>query len=121
MLAYHREKRSALTIVLKRTKKTTDYGIVITDSDGRIEKFLEKPSWSEVFTDTVNTGMYIIEPSHITRHIPEDEKFDFSLDLFPFYGKRKCRCTGSSLMTTGATWGTWPCTVMSTRTSSTAR
>jgi mannose-1-phosphate guanylyltransferase/phosphomannomutase len=89
MLAYHREKKSALTIILKRTKKPTDYGIVITDSDGRIEKFLEKPSWSEVFTDTVNTGMYIIEPSHITRYIPEDEKFDFSVDLFPLLRKKK--------------------------------
>ncbi len=83
ILAFHREKQSSLTIVLNRAKKPTDYGIVITDSSGQIEKFLEKPSWSEVYTDTVNTGMYIIEPSQIIPHIPDDEKFDFSLDLFP--------------------------------------
>lgn len=83
MLSYHREKKSSLTMVLTRAKRPTDYGIVITDADGRIERFLEKPSWSEVYTDTVNTGMYIIEPGHIISHIPEDEKFDFSLDLFP--------------------------------------
>lgn len=89
ILAYHREKKSSFTIVLKRAKKPTEYGIVVTDSDGRVEKFQEKPSWSEVFTDTANTGMYIIEPSHITKYIPEDEKFDFSLDLFPLLRKKK--------------------------------
>jgi len=83
ILSYHREKNSALTIVLNRAKKPTDYGIVITSPDGRIERFREKPSWSEVYTDTVNTGVYVIEPGQITPHIPEDEKFDFSLDLFP--------------------------------------
>ncbi|HPS58780.1 MAG TPA: sugar phosphate nucleotidyltransferase [Spirochaetota bacterium] len=83
ILKFHREKKSSLTVVLNRAKRPTDYGIVITDTDGRIEKFLEKPSWSEVYTDTVNTGMYIIEPADIVPYIPDDEKFDFSLDLFP--------------------------------------
>ncbi len=83
ILKFHQEKRSSLTLVLNRAKRPTDYGIVITGNDGRIEKFLEKPSWSEVYTDTVNTGMYIIEPEHILPYIPDDEKFDFSLDLFP--------------------------------------
>ncbi len=83
LLRFHREKKSPLTIVLTRVKTPTEYGIVITREDGTIEKFLEKPSWSEVFSDTVNTGMYIIEPEIINEYIPADSKFDFSLDLFP--------------------------------------
>lgn len=89
ILQFHREKQSSLTIVLNRTDKPTDYGVVITDAQGRIEKFLEKPSWSEVYSDTVNTGMYIIEPSHIKKFIPDEESSDFSLDLFPVLKKKK--------------------------------
>jgi mannose-1-phosphate guanylyltransferase/phosphomannomutase len=89
ILSYHREKKSSLTIALKRVPKPTDYGIVKIDSEGRIEKFLEKPSWGEVFTDTVNTGIYVIEPRDIAKFIPDDEEFDFSLDLFPLLRKKK--------------------------------
>jgi len=89
ILKFHREKESSVTIVLNRTNKPTDYGVVITDSHGRIERFLEKPSWSEIFSDTVNTGMYVIEPAYIKKYIPDEEKFDFSLDLFPILKKKK--------------------------------
>ncbi len=83
IIDFHRGKKSPFTIVLNHVKKPTDYGIVITDENSRIEKFLEKPSWSEVFTDTANTGMYVIEPEIINNHIPGSVKYDFSLDLFP--------------------------------------
>ena len=83
ILEFHKNKKSPFTIVLARVNKPTEYGIVITKKDGKIEKFLEKPSWSEVFSDTANTGMYIIEPKIIRKHIPDDTKFDFSIDLFP--------------------------------------
>ncbi len=83
ILRFHREKRSPFTIVLTRVTEPTEYGIVITKEDGRIDKFLEKPAWSEVFSDTVNTGMYVIEPHILKRFIPEDTKYDFSTDLFP--------------------------------------
>lgn len=89
ILRFHTEKQSSLTIVLNKTDKPTDYGVVITDRHGRIERFLEKPSWSEIYTDTVNTGMYVIEPSHIKSYIPDMESFDFSLDLFPVLKKKK--------------------------------
>ncbi len=39
-----------------------EFGIIIVDDDGRIERFLEKPTWGQVFSDTVNTGIYIMEP-----------------------------------------------------------
>ncbi|MFC1670603.1 sugar phosphate nucleotidyltransferase [Spirochaetota bacterium] len=89
ILSFHNKKKSPFTIVLTHVKKPTEYGIVITRDDGRIEKFLEKPAWSEVFTDTANTGMYVIEPEIVNRYIPEDNKFDFSLDLFPVLQKNK--------------------------------
>ncbi|MDY6969958.1 MAG: sugar phosphate nucleotidyltransferase, partial [Spirochaetota bacterium] len=78
---YHKEKESQLTIVLKHVKEPIDYGIVIINDEGRIVKFFEKPAWSQVFSDTVNTGMYLLEPS-ILDHIPEG-KSDFSMDIFP--------------------------------------
>ncbi|MBI1892935.1 MAG: nucleotidyltransferase, partial [Candidatus Rokubacteria bacterium] len=58
------------------------YGIVMTDDSGRIVRFLEKPSWGEVFSDTINTGIYILEPSVLSL-IPSDRIFDFGKDLFP--------------------------------------
>ncbi|MCP4130255.1 MAG: NTP transferase domain-containing protein [bacterium] len=87
ILAFHKQKESKFTIILTRVNEPTEYGIVITDQEGKIEKFLEKPSWSEVFTDTANTGMYVIEPDVVNNYIPEREKFDFSLDLFPLLQK----------------------------------
>src|SRR5439155_709876 len=56
--------------------------VVITDDTGRIQKFLEKPSWGEVFSDTINTGIYVIEPRVLER-FKVGEAFDFSKDLFP--------------------------------------
>lgn len=79
---FHRRKGALVTIVLTEVPNPLSYGVVITDEKGRIVRFVEKPSWSEVFSDTVNTGIYIIEPEALTQ-IPKNEKFDFSQDLFP--------------------------------------
>ena len=83
ILEYHIARKSMFTVVLKRVNKPIEYGVVITDKDGRIEKFIEKPSWSEVFSDTVNTGTYVIDPRILKKYIPENTNFDFSLDVFP--------------------------------------
>ena len=58
----HKEKGAAVTIGLKSVENPLEFGIVVTDEEGRIERFLEKPSWSQVFSDTINTGIYVIEP-----------------------------------------------------------
>jgi mannose-1-phosphate guanylyltransferase/phosphomannomutase len=58
------------------------FGVVITDKEGKIERFLEKPGWGEVFSDTINTGIYLIEPE-ILEYIPQKSAYDFSKDLFP--------------------------------------
>lgn len=81
-LAFHEQKKAIATIVLTRVKNPLQYGVVITGDDGRIERFLEKPSWGEVFSDTINTGIYILEPEAYER-IPYKREFDFSKDLFP--------------------------------------
>ncbi len=82
VLCWHRERRAQATIVLKAVPEPPEYGVVITDGDGRIRSFQEKPSWGEVMSDTVNTGIYVLEPS-ILDWIPPDTLYDFSKDLFP--------------------------------------
>ncbi len=81
-IAFHRARGALATIVLTRVENPLQYGLVIADDEGRITRFLEKPSWSEVFTDTVNTGIYILEPE-VLEFIPPGAEFDFSRDLFP--------------------------------------
>ena len=76
------EKGAACTIGLKSVENPLEFGIVVTDEDGRVERFLEKPSWGQVFSDTINTGIYVLEPE-VLRHVPTDRPFDFSKELFP--------------------------------------
>src|SRR5580692_8005413 len=82
IVEFHRENGAAVTIGLKSVENPLEFGIVVTDENGRIERFLEKPSWGQVFSDTINTGIYVIEPE-VLRHVPTDRPFDFSTDLFP--------------------------------------
>lgn len=79
---FHRERGSLATLVLTRVETPLEYGVVITNSGGNITQFLEKPSWGEVFSDTVNTGIYILEPE-VLEYVREGRMFDFSRDLFP--------------------------------------
>ena len=79
---FHKERKSMATLLLTRVEKPLQYGIVMTDKDGKITRFLEKPSWGQVFSDTINTGIYILEPE-VLDLIPFREEFDFSQDLFP--------------------------------------
>lgn len=79
---YHKEKSSKLTITVTPVVDPLQFGVVIVGNDGKIERFLEKPSWGEVFSDTINTGIYILEPE-ILDEIPADTNYDFSKDLFP--------------------------------------
>src|SRR5207245_629450 len=74
--------QAAVTIGLKSVDNPLEFGIVVTDEEGRVERFLEKPSWSQVFSDTINTGIYVLEPE-VMRHVPTDQPYDFSKELFP--------------------------------------
>jgi mannose-1-phosphate guanylyltransferase/phosphomannomutase len=82
VIAFHQEKGAAVTLCLKHVPDPLEYGVVITDGDGRITKFLEKPSWGQVFSDTINTGIYVIDPRVLERYAV-GTAFDFSKDLFP--------------------------------------
>ncbi len=82
LVEVHRERNAAVTIGLKAVDNPLEFGIVVTDEEGRIERFLEKPSWGQVFSDTINTGIYVVEPE-VMRHVPGDRPFDFSKELFP--------------------------------------
>jgi len=82
LVRFHREKGGAVTIALKQVPDPLEYGVVITAEDGRIERFLEKPTWGQVFSDTINTGIYVIEP-WVLDEIPAGTVYDFSAELFP--------------------------------------
>ncbi len=79
---FHKEKNSIATIVLTKVDVPLDYGVVLTNADGSITGFVEKPSWGEIFSDTVNTGTYILEPE-IFNYIEPNKNTDFSHDVFP--------------------------------------
>jgi len=81
-IRFHESKKAKATIVLTHAKNPLQFGVVITRDDGKITRFLEKPSWGEVFSDTINTGIYILEPD-VLDLIPYREDYDFSKDLFP--------------------------------------
>jgi mannose-1-phosphate guanylyltransferase/phosphomannomutase len=82
IIKFHRDRKAMATLTLAHVANPLEYGVIITRDDGRIEKFLEKPSWSEVFSDTINTGIYMLDPKVFSYFEPE-KVFDFSQDLFP--------------------------------------
>lgn len=81
-MRFHKEKGALATLLLKRVPIPLSYGVVMTDKTGRVTRFIEKPTWSRVFSDLVNTGTYILEPD-IFRHIDSRGMPDFGKDVFP--------------------------------------
>ena len=83
IVAAHEAREAEATIALTAVENPRAFGIVIADPEtGRVERFLEKPTWGEVFSDTINTGIYVLEPEALSR-VPPQTNFDFSKDLFP--------------------------------------
>jgi mannose-1-phosphate guanylyltransferase / phosphomannomutase len=82
VVAFHRRSGALGTVVTKRVDNPLEFGIVIATEDGRIERFLEKPHWGQVFSDAINTGIYVLEPE-VFDHIPEEGPVDFAADVFP--------------------------------------
>lgn len=80
-IAFHRTKGAEASLLLTRMDIPLSYGVVVTDADGRIVRFLEKPTWSQVFSDTINTGIYLLKPSVL--QLAEKLPCDFSKDVFP--------------------------------------
>jgi mannose-1-phosphate guanylyltransferase/phosphomannomutase len=81
-VGFHRARRSAVTLVLYRHPNPLEYGLVLTDGEGRVERFVEKPSWSQVIASTVNTGIYVMT-ARAMGMVPEHTCYDFGKELFP--------------------------------------
>ncbi|MGE5618121.1 MAG: sugar phosphate nucleotidyltransferase [Sphingomonadaceae bacterium] len=87
IVEFHKEKKALATLTLYRVPNPLEYGVIITREDGTIVQFLEKPSWGEVFSDTVNTGIYVLEPE-VLDYFEPNKVFDFSQELFPMMLKK---------------------------------
>ncbi len=85
---FHKRSGALATLVMKRVPVPLEYGVVIARENGRIQRFVEKPGWGEVFSDTVNTGIYILQKEAIER-VPADRSYDFGRDLFPLLVREK--------------------------------
>ncbi len=82
IVKFHQEKGALATLALKAMENPLEFGIVITREDGAIDRFLEKPTWGQVFSDTINTGIYVLEPD-IFAAIDPDQPKDFAGEVFP--------------------------------------
>jgi len=82
LIDYHGSKGAFATMALTTVERPEEFGVVGLDENGRIERFKEKPSTREVFSNLVNAGIYILKREALD-HVPEGEMFDFSKNLFP--------------------------------------
>jgi len=82
VIKFHRERNATATIVLTPVPNPTAYGLVETDPDGRVTRFREKPEPDEVTCDTINAGIYILEP-RVLDFVPQGEPFMFEYGVFP--------------------------------------
>lgn len=82
LMRLHKKRRAAVTLALYRHESPLSYGLTVTDSEGRVRAFVEKPRWSRVVSDLVNTGIYILSPEAMSL-VPKGQCFDFAKDLFP--------------------------------------
>ncbi len=90
---YHKNKNAHLTVLLKKVADPLSFGTALCAPDGRIIGFAEKPSWSEVRSNAVNTGIYIFN-KNLLDLIPKNTFYDFSKDFFPYLLERDFRVYG---------------------------
>lgn len=82
-IAFHRQRGAKLTVILTQVPDPAEFGVVVTDGEGRIVRLLEKPTPGEVFSDTVNMGAYVVEPEALA-YLPPDQPADFAQDVLPY-------------------------------------
>ncbi len=92
-LRFHREKDADVSISTMRVNDTREFGIVLTDSEGRITRFQEKPRPEEAFSNTANCGFYIVKKA-MFEGVPDGVPYDFGRDLFPKLMKNGARFFG---------------------------
>ena len=83
IVAFHDEHEALATIGLIRVENPLEFGIVITREDGSIERFLEKPTWGQVFSDTINTGIFVLEPEIFDYIAPTVARSTSRSEVFP--------------------------------------
>jgi mannose-1-phosphate guanylyltransferase/phosphomannomutase len=97
MLAFHRRRRAMATLALYPITTPLPYGLVLRESDGRIRRFFEKPTWPQVFSDWINAAIYLIEPD-LLDHIPDgDRPVFFEQEVFPPLAAAKAAIFGFPL------------------------
>jgi mannose-1-phosphate guanylyltransferase len=82
VIAHHRASKAVATIVLTPVENPSAYGLVETSSDGWIQRFIEKPGPDEITCNTINAGIYVLEPS-VLKYMPKGEPYSFERQLFP--------------------------------------
>jgi len=82
MARLHRQRKATATIALTPVADPTSYGLIETNAQGRVTRFLEKPGWEQVTTNMINAGTYVLEPE-VLAHIPEQAEFSFERQVFP--------------------------------------
>jgi NDP-sugar pyrophosphorylase family protein len=82
VIDYHRQRSAVATLVLTRVDNPSAYGLVETTYDGWVQRFIEKPGPDEITCNTINAGIYVLEPS-VLRYIPKGEPYSFERGLFP--------------------------------------
>ena len=92
----HRDSGAAATLALYRSAEPLPYGLTVTDGEGYVRAFIEKPGWSKVVTDLVNTGIYVLSPRAMAL-VPEGQAFDFAKDLFPLLLRRGEKLLGVAM------------------------
>ena len=103
VLRLHRERKAKATIVLTPVDNPTAYGLVETDADGNVRRFLEKPKADEITCDTINAGIYVLEPDTFDR-IPKDTAWSIERSYFPSLVERAARRSSrTSIAATGST------------------
>ncbi len=82
LMLLHKESSACASLALHRSKEPLSYGLVLTDEEDHVRCFVEKPTWSKVVTDLVNTGIYALSPKAMD-YVPDHTAFDFGKELFP--------------------------------------
>ena len=98
MIDSHLERKAKATIALTPVDDPTSYGLIETNAQGRVTRFLEKPKWSQVTTNMINAGTYLLEPD-VLNYIPPQANFSFERGLFPLLleqGKPIYACPSSA-------------------------
>ncbi|MBC8163040.1 MAG: mannose-1-phosphate guanyltransferase [Roseiflexaceae bacterium] len=93
IIAAHEASGALATITLTRVPNPLEFGVTIIDEANNVRQFLEKPSWGEVFSDNVNTGIYVLDPK-VLRYIEKGKSADWSKDVFPAMLRRKDQLKG---------------------------